>query len=305
MFKYKILSLLVAVVFIISSCADENAKPIVTFDSAGKGAYPRLISESDRFINLFDVAGSQYVYTVEFVDKNRGTDVAEYIIEMTYENNHGGVSVGPIEFKRWAAGEFSPNEEGYQQAPTITISGSDVFAAAGLTEADVVAGDDFNFEGKVILNDGSTFTQSNSSSTVYGAAFRGHFNFTLPTGCPSDLSGTYAYTSTDIWCDDWDGTPVTGEVTIEALDGRGEYQFSDWSFGAYDVCYDDIETSKLVFTEVCKEVSFTGITDGFGETWTYDSSINGEEWTIKWSNTYEELGTVVITFPGGVPFTLK
>lgn len=305
MYKFKILSLLAAVVLIMSSCADENAEPIVTFDSAGKGAYPRLISQSDKLINLFDISGSQYTYTVEFVDNNRGGDVAEYVLEMTYENNNGGASVGPVEYKRWSAGEFSSNENGYQQAPTITITANDAFAAAGVSAADVKAGDNFKFEGKVILNDGSTFTQGNSSATVYGAAFRGHFNFTLPAACPSDLTGTYSFVSTAIWCGAWDGTPVTGEVTIDAQ-GGGVYKFSDWAFGSYGPCYGGgVAGGDLTFTEVCAEVSFTGFTDSFGDTWTYDSSIDGEEWTITWDNTYGEAATSVITFPGGVPFTLK
>jgi len=305
MFKFKILSLLAAVVLIMSSCADENALPIVTFDTAGKGAYPRLISQSDKLINLFDIAGSKYEYTVEFVDQNRGADVAEYVLEMTYENNNGGASVGPVEYKRWSASEFSANAGGYQQAPTITITANDAFAAAGVSESDVMAGDNFKFTGKVILNDGSTFTQSNSSSTVYGAAFRGHFNFTLPAACPSDLGGTYSYESSVIWCGAWDGNPVTGEVDIVAQ-GGGVYNFSDWSFGGFTTCYGGIiDQPAITFTEVCAEVSFTGFVDSYGDTWTFDSSIDGENWNITWENTYGESGAAVITFPGGVPFTLK
>ena len=48
-------------VLLIFSCKDDELKPILTFEDAGKGAYPRLVEESgEKFLNLFDIAGSAY-----------------------------------------------------------------------------------------------------------------------------------------------------------------------------------------------------------------------------------------------------
>lgn len=288
----------------LSSCEDEDRLPLVVLDTVEKGAYPRLIDETDKLINLFDVAGSSYTYNIEFVDEEGGALVDRYVVDLEFEDNNpdNGDNSGVVtDFLVMTPDQFTQNANNYLQAPTVTITGSEALAAFGLADDDVKAGDNFNFKGRVELSDGRTFSQSNSSSTVVGPAFRGHFDFTMPASCPSDLTGTYAYTSTDIWCD---GSEVSGMVDIEAL-GGGVYQFSDWAFGSYGPCYGGgTAGGTLQFTDVCLEVKFTGFTDSFGDTWTYTSSVDGDEWTIAWVNTYDESATSVITFPGGVPFIL-
>ncbi len=294
----------IALLFTIA-CEDEDKLPIVVLDTVEKGAYPRLIDETDKLINLFDIAGSSYTYNIEMVDIEGGSLIAEYILDVEYDDNdssNGDNSAGPVEYLRITSSEFKPGENGFLQAPTITITGPEALAVFGLSDDQVSAGDNFNFKGRVILTDGREFSQANSSATVVGPSFRGHFNFTLPADCPSSLDGTYAYSTTDIWCGE---DPVTGTVDVVGQ-GRGVYKFSDWAFGAYGPCYNGgTAGGNLTFTDVCAEVTFTGFTDSFGDTWTFNSSIDGEEWTIVWENTYGEAATSVVTFPGGVPFTLK
>ncbi len=305
--RNKIVLGLAMVLFFTFSCKDEDLAPIVTFDSAGKGAYPRLVEESaSKLINLFDIAGSSYSYTVEFIDLEGGTLIAEYVLDMTYEDNDpsNGDNSTTVEFLKYSQSDFSTNSNNYQEAPQVTVSGSAALAAAGLSEDEVSAGDNFRFTGRVILSDGSIFTSSNSSATVTGPAFRGHFDFLMPAACPSALEGTFAYSTTDVWCG---GDDVTGEVTMVNA-GAGRYYFSDWSFGAYSSCYSATsiaDSQGLTFDDVCLEVFFTGFTDDFGDSWTYDASVDGDDWTIVWENTYGEAATSVITFPGGVPFTMR
>lgn len=305
--KFKFSIILGAVLVMLSGCKDEDLAPIITFDSAGKGAYPRLVEEGNTLINLLlDANASTYEYTVELVDLQQGGLVAEYILEMTYEDNNpgnGDASAGPVVFRSFGQSDFTTNENGFQQL-TVTIPASEAISAAGTTFDALEAGDDFIFEGTVILEDGSQFGAENSSSTVRGAAFRGHFDFVMPAACPSDLTGTYDVTTTDIWCG---ADPVTTAVDIVAL-GGGSYEFSDWAFGAYGPCYGGgTAGGDLNFIDVCTEVSFTGFTDSFGDTWTYDSNIDGSEWTITWENTYGEAGSSVITYTGGAnwPITLE
>ena len=305
--RSKIFSVLGVMLMLLlaNSCADEDLKPIITFDDAGKGAYPRRVSETDKLINLFDVAGSTYTYTIEFVDIEQGNLVAEYALELVYEDtdpDNGDNSTGPVPFRSWSAGDFETNADGFKGLSNISITGTEAIAAAGTTEAAVSPGDQFKFQGRVVLTDGSVFRSTNSSATVNGGAFRGHFDFTLAAGCPSDLTGTYDYATTDVWCD---GSAVTGSVEILSQ-GGGVYNFKDWSFGAYGPCYGSIaDQPGITFTEVCSEVSFTSFVDSFGDTWTFDSAIDGETWTINWDNTYGESAKSAVTFPGGVPFTLK
>ncbi len=293
-----------------NSCADEDLKPIITFDDAGKGAYPRRITETDKLINLFDVAGSNYEYTIEFVDLEQGNLVAEYVLDLVYEDNNpdnGDNSTGPIQFRSWSAGDFETNADGFKGLSNIRITGPEAIAAAGLSEDQVLAGDEFQFQGRVITTDGAVFTASNSSAAVNGSAFRGHFNFTLPAGCPSSLDGTYNYSTTDVWCAAAAGQTYTGTVDLIGL-GGGEYYFSDWSFGAYTPCYGITLGSSdgVKVKEICAVVSFSGFVSEFGDTFTFEHELNGADWKITWSNDFGEAGVSVITNPSGDwPFTIK
>ena len=297
---------LIAILLVVASCTDEDRLPLVVLDTVEKGAYPRLINQTESLINLFDVAGSSYTYSVEFVDEEGGALVAAYVVDLVYDDNdpsNGDNSSGPTEYIRVTSDQFTQSENGFLSPPAFTITGTQALAAAGVSEDQVSAGDNFNFVGRVELTDGRIFTQTNSSATIIGPAFKGHFNFTMPASCPSDLTGTFAYETTDVWCD---GSSVSGTVDINA-NGGGVYTFSDWAFGAYGPCYGGGTASgNLTFTDVCLDVSFTGFTDSFGDTWTYTSSIDGDAWTIAWVNTYGEAATSTIFYPGGAdwPITL-
>lgn len=307
MLKNKIILFFVAVLMFTTACKDDNLAPIATFDGAEKGAYVRVNDRGNQLINLLDVNSSSFTYSVEFVDVEQGNLVSEYRLQLVYEDNdpsNGDNSVGPIDFRSWAASDFETTSTGFRGVSNITITGNEALAAAGVTEAQVSPGDNFNFIGSLTLTDGAVFTASNSSSTVNGAAFRGFFDFTMPAGCPSDLTGTFSYTSADSWC----GAGSVADGTVDIIDqGAGKYNFSDWSFGAYGPCYGSTaDQPGLTFNEVCEVVSFTGFVDSFGDTWTFDSDINGAVWRIRWENTYGESGETFITHPAGAwPFTLQ
>lgn len=305
MIKNKIALAAMAVALLFTfACEDEDRLPIVVLDTVEKGAYPRLIDETDKLINLFDVPGSSYTYNIEFVDIEGGTLIEEYVLDLVYDDNNpdnGDNSTGPVEFLRFSSSEFSEGENGFLKAPTITITGPEAFAAAGVTEEDVLAGDNFNFVGRIILTDGRVFSQTNSSATVVGPAFRGHFNFTMPAGCPSDLAGTYEFTTAELWCG---ADPVSG--TVEFVDrGGGTFEFSDASFGGYGACYNCCTASGIRFSDVCNEVSFLTFANQYGDTFSFSSEVSGEDWILTWQNDYGEAGVTTMKFPGGVPFTVK
>jgi len=296
--------------FTVFSCEDTSKAPIVTFATAGHGAYPRLLTETGaKLMNILsaaDFTASQYGYTIEFVDENGGKDVAQYILKLEYDDNdasNGDLSVSDITLRTYTPSDWSENAEGFQELANIIITAGDVAAATGITFADITAGDNFNISGEVHMNNGDVFTSVNSSSSVEGTAFRGHFSYTLPAACPSDLGGTYDV-STVHWC----GGPTVG--TVDIVDqGGGTYQFSDWSFGGYGVCWGGGAASgDFTFVEVCTVVTLNDGTDSFGDSWTFSSVISGNDWIITWLNfTYAaglENGVTTITFPGGVPFTL-
>ncbi|MDW7691778.1 hypothetical protein R9C00_16465 [Flammeovirgaceae bacterium SG7u.111] len=296
----------ILVLLSLLGCADENLKPILTFEDSGKGAYIKLMSESDKLINVFDettINASKYTYSVEFKDTDDGKKVTEYRLSLIYEPAGGGEDITVSTFLSWGPSDFVDSEDGLKSLQDVTITTPEMLSALGISAADLAPGDNFKFEGFITLDDGQVFGYENSSAAVRGAAFQAHFNFTLPAACPSDLEGTFEYESTT-WC----GGSATGSVDIEAL-GGGVYVFSDWSFGAYGDCYGGgaANSTTLTFTDVCTEVSFTGFVDVYGDTWTFVSTIEGDVWTIDWENTYGEAGVAKIMYPGGVdwPITLK
>ena len=300
---------MVTALFFITSCVDEDKAPIVTFDSAGHGGYPRLIEQGSTLINLLsvdDFNSSSYTYSVEFVDENKGANVQEYILTLDFDDNdasNGDNSKSGIELRKFTSADFTTSESGYQGVSSITITSADVAGAIGIGYSDLSPGDNFNISGSLVMIDGNTFRSDNSSATVQGAAFKGHFDFTLSATCPSDLAGTYDVTTT-LWCG---GTTTT---TVDIVDnGGGVYGFSDWSFGAYAECWGGGAASgSFKFIDVCKVVTLYDGVDSYGDGWTLTSSISGNNWTIVWENYgYAgglENGTSVITFPGPVPFTL-
>ncbi len=297
----------VLTLLVVSSCADENAKPIITFDDAGKGAYVKLIEKGNQLINLFDIDGSVFVYSVEFVDLEKGNLISEYNLDLTLRDNtpDNGVNVqnGPLRLRSFSASEFETTERGFKGLSNITFTASELIAAAGATADQLGPGDVFIVNGSLVMNDGRVFAGGNSSAAVRGSAFAGFFDFALTASCPSNLEGSYAYETTDIWC----GGTSTGSVDIIAL-GGGSYRISDWSFGSYAVCYGGgvADSGGLTFKDVCNEVSYTGFVDVFGDTWTWTSSVDGDRWTMTWENTYGEAATSTIINNGGDwPFTLK
>lgn len=294
------------VLLCLIQCTDEQALPLVILDEVEKGAYPRLVKESDNLLDLFDVDGSVYEYKIEFIDADGGNLVEEYVVDLYFEDNSPGnedKSTGPYEFIRLDASDFEDGKNGYKEAPSIRIEGRQVLDALDLVEDDVYTGDVFKFKARVTMKDGRVFSNDNSSATISGSGFRGHFNFTMRAACSSDLEGFYEYTLLETFCGNIHREK--GKVEIIAL-GDGVYSMSDWSLGALDNCslFCFPMWGNLSFTEICGEVSFTGFEGEYGAIWEFKSEIEGENWTISFSNTFEESGTSVINFPGGVPFTL-
>jgi len=281
-------------------CADPDLGPIVTFDTAGKGAYVRLISETDRGINLFDIGGSQYTYSVEFVDPELGAGVSEYGLELTFKGADGTTS-GPSEYRSWSSSEFTTSETGYQSVTGITITASDAIAAAGKKAEDIQAGDKFVFTGRVVTSDGQIFKSDNSSATVRGGAFQGHFDFTMAASCPTDLAGTYDVNVTASWCGSVAAYPKV-QVTW-TLTSTG-YDVDDFSFGAYDNCYGPTSArplGNLRIEDICNKITILGASQ-WGEVYTWTNfGINGDIMSFDWTNDYGEGGSAEVIRPGGWP----
>ena len=299
-------------IFFLASCADENLKPIITFDDSGKGAYPRLISEGDRDINLFDIANSAYTYSIEFVDLDGGNSVASYDLTVTFEDNNpdnGDNTAGPVALRSYSASEFTTNADGFKALDNITVSANDVMAAIGITEDLIGPGDIFKVAGSVTTTEGSVYGAGNSSPSVKGAAFRGHFDYNMAASCPTNLEGTYDVICTAAWqqADGAPSLPYNTSVTF-TLTSTG-YDITDFSFGAYHVGYGltaGLPLGSLRFLDVCEKVSIVGASQ-WGEVYTWTNFVvEGENMSFDWTNDYGEGGPATVIKPGGwPPLTLK
>lgn len=286
------------------SCADPDLGPVLTFDIAGKGAYIRLIEEGDRGINLFDISGSTYTYSVEFVDLEKGGLVSEYNLDLTYTDadpSNGDKSTGPIRLRSYSASDFEDLPSGFKGVTNITVTADDVIKAAGLTNSDISAGDRFRVDGSLVLNDGSVFSFDNSSAAVRGSAFLAHFRFDMIASCPTELAGTYDINVTATWCGDNSGTPSKQVTWTLLADG---YEVDDFSFGAYDNCYgvgSTLPGGNLRIVDVCNKISITGASR-WGEIYTWSNlAVNGEVLSFDWVNDYGEGGSAEVIKPGGWP----
>ncbi len=307
---------MLAMIVGVFGCADPDLGPILTYDGAKKAGYVKLIEESSKLVNVLNdntARSSTYTYSVEFVDEANGGNVEEYYIDLVYDPASG--SGQTIEkYLSFTQADFVDGPNGLRALENITITGDQIMNALGLSFADLTPGDRFEFKGYLTFEgDGAVYGADNASAAVNGTAFAGHFDFVLPAACPSDLAGSYAYVGSNY---DFSSPPASttcgatsgsGTVDIVSL-GGGVYYFSDWSFGAYSACWGGgtANSTSLNFTDVCTEVSVTGTADIYGDTWTFNMAIVGDEWTISWENTYGESGTGVVTYPGGDwPITLN
>jgi hypothetical protein len=292
--KYFVLMLAV----VAMSCADPNLKPIVTFEDAGHGAYIRLVSESgEKSIDFFDPTTSSYTYSVDFVDDQQGGNVATYRVDLEYVDVTGANSKAPTEFKSFAASEFGTSEAGYKSVSDIDLIGTEMIAffnLSGINQAD-----QFKMTGSLIMNDGTVFASGNSSATVKGAAFQGHFDVNFPVVCPSDLAGTHSY-STASWC----GGPAVIGTSVWVTEANGVYSIDggDYAFGSYFECYSPTATlpgGNLRINDLCNGLFWTGASR-WGETYTFNSvSVSGADLIVDWENDYGEAGITTLTREGG------
>lgn len=289
---------LLAILFF--ACADENQKPIITFEDAGKGAYPRLLSESEKEINLYDIDNSSYVYSVEFVDVEQGALVATYELDLAYEDVDGTNSVEPLSFRTYTASDLEVNADGFMGLENITVTAKELMNAAGLTLDQLSPGDNFEVTGRVTTQDGQTFTSENSSAAVKSDSFRGMFDYKLEVGCPTHLAGTYSVITTNTWCDG--DVPFNTEVTLE-LTSTG-YSITDFTFGAYDVCVGPSSAKpggSLRMVDICNKISITGASQ-WSDIYTWGNLVvDGENLSFDWENDFGESGSATIIRPGGWP----
>ena len=308
--KALILGLLVMITY---SCEDPDEKPILTFDDAGKGSYPRVTSETgSALVNPNDLPSSSYAYSVEFVDETKGADVIEYKFTMSY---NGGTEVDMTD-RTYTQADFTKNADGFMSMDIPAFTAAELAGLAGgvnITPANADAGDYFIVH-SYITKGGRVFGNTNKSSTITGPAFAGKFDTNFPVACPSDMYlGEITYSS-DLYqtANGFDGAPTATGVTSPAVSieevSAGVFTFTDWSFGGYFELYGGgAPLGDFGFSDLCGVVTFTkSATDSYGDVWSLKFFMAEDKVTLTVAAVnapWNENALTTVTFPEAQTWT--
>ena len=291
------------------ACEDPDAKPILTFDDAIKGSYPRVTAEvGTALVNPNDLANVSFGYSVEFVDETQGADVTEYKFTMTYE----GSAEVDMPGRTYGTGDFTTNADGFVSMTIDPFTATELAGLAGQTITPDNVGESFTVK-SYLTKGGIVFGSGNASSTITGPAFKGRFDQNFPIACPSDISVPAGDTTFVSYVSDYSmgwGTDNAGDTAVVGStfivdNGGGNFDFFDWSFGSYLAGYGCCRPGGTFgFTDLCGKVTFeTAVTDGYGDSWILYINLSADKTVLTilsdnytYNSSYEKQ-SAVITFP--------
>ena len=310
-------------VLVFSACEQDRAFP--EFADLEYGAYPRLIDgingKYGTAFNFNDVAGSSIDFTVEFYDENDGKNVASYSWTVSYS---GGT---PVSIASVNASSFGTSPDGFPSA-SFEFTYQQVLDALGLTVGDVEGGKSFEFLATLTKTDCKVFTRDNTATVLQAQpAYKALFQIRVPIICPSELEGTYDFSTVSAGSPpsaSWtSGVTTTGKIRFDLL-GNGVYdiytmptgglEFLDASMGAYwgGWGYDPTDAgsqgsmpntgltdNRVQIGDACSKLSFLGASQ-WGEVYSFNSiTVNGSVLVLDWINDYGEGGVATITRTDG------
>lgn len=307
-----IYSLGVILALSIASCTD-FVDPAIPYSDFETGVYLRTIAAPITSISIFELNQGQFNVSVEAVDIQDGKLVQD--VDVLVARRRGPNVTPEVKIGNMPASDFKPHTTilpnvhpasgSKYPAASFSIGIPQVIQALGLTNADIDGADIFEFRLVLRTTDGRTFTNTNLSGDISGGQFyRSPFFYRVTVVCPSDLGGTYAFSSTNMMSGfgSCAGT-ITGTVTLTPVSpGSPSYIVSDATFGFWD-CYGDVFTGTGVrLNDACGKLTFSGV-DKYGDSYTFNFISNdGTSLVFRWVNASNEEGTVTLTANAGKPW---
>jgi len=266
---YKILLFAVSILLIITSCKEEDNILEYTDDS-----FYRFAAESGM------------------VSENAAAPIE---VEVFYSVPGGGS--GSVDFS--VGGDLAEGTDYKLLNSSNSLSFSEDNGYKDVIQIEPIDNEDVSTSPRTIL---ITLTNPSGGSAGFPGpdALNSTYELTIvEDDCPSELAGTYDYSTANYFCE---GEPITGQATWTKVE-QGLYEIDDWAYGTYPKCYNGFEAASwgaLQLMDVCNQLSINGL-DNYGETWSFSSvSVNGADLTISWQNTYEnEAGTTTLTRTDG------
>lgn len=308
---YKYSFLLGLAVFLIS-CEQDRTFP--EYEDIEHGAYPRLLGSitgpNAPSFNYNDPANASISFMVEFYDDENGQTVDSY----SWTANHTQTGTSAVIASQTRA-DFGVNAENGRPTASFTFTLQQALDALGLTIDDVNGGEAIDFYATLTTNRGQTFTRTNTNAITQGQpAFRALFQIKSNLICPSEMEGVFDASTTGQGV--WAGTPCSSSWTgkVEWInEGNGVYNIRsfiegdtliDISMGSYFACYGATAQSSfpngdLKITDACGKLSYIGLSQ-WGEVYTFNSiTVNGNQLTIDWANSYGETAVTTLTRTDG------
>ncbi|MCH7398579.1 hypothetical protein MM236_11285 [Belliella sp. DSM 107340] len=295
-------------VLLISGCTD-FVDPVIPYKDFDTGAYLRTIERTSDSFNFFDLPSSNFALILESVDGNDGLNLRSVEIRVRHRRLIPDVGLEYLPeigdedrlVLTLSENDFSPNSESRFTRATFSIPAADAITAVGLSEEDIEQGDVFEFRLVLTDNKGRVFSNHNRSSDVAGGNFYASpFFYNVTVVCPSNLDGTFNFTTTNISAGTGGnagacGGTVSGKVVLEQT-SAAQYSLSDASFGVFGCAWnDDPPAGSLRLTDACGLLQFTG-TDKYGDPYTITIVSNdGASLTFNWVNAYGDGGTTTLT----------
>ena len=290
---------------LIISCADEP----LPFEQGGQDetiVYAKELSNDGGEYLFANPDNSTFTFEVEYVSQNDESGIKAHEWFVYYRSDSTGQLSDTVLIESVPSSSFGINPSSGLPSNTFTFALNDVFAALEITIDSVRGGDDFFFDGEIVLNDDSRFGPKNLSPFVGNDTTL--FRIVKSLRCPSNLEGTYnSFTegeSTDACCPD--KATLEGEVFLEEVE-RGVYSINDWSVGLYRFWYEDDSITqkyidegnmKAIFTDDCNSITSDLVVEPFGETLEISGMvIDVEEGKIeyRWTNGWGDEATVSLT----------
>jgi hypothetical protein len=289
------------------ACRDEDLERRPSMDD-NIGAITKVTANPDRtFFNLLNPLADEFVEFDLDVDGFNVTKINSVDIELVFtekdrvydpfQDEYVDSVYAPVVIK--SVSTFPA---------TIQITGQEVVEALGLTSvADFEVGDEFNVTFPINTADGRRLTVALNSELCNqpGQPSFGGCNVRWVVTCPSDLGGTFNYSTTNITGDVSQGanpaacgTGVSGTVTFTDQ-GGGIYSISDATFGQYDCAWNDSPATGVFLNDVCNKLSLSGA-DQYGLIYTIDViSVTPTVLTIDWENDFGDSGRTTLTRTDG------
>jgi hypothetical protein len=306
-------NLLAIISIFLFACSEEDKPNDYVLDNTiyGGGILRTIkVNNLDMDNNNFLTTKFSVLLEVQDIQNGQLTDKIKLFVKFIDKNGNNNSKLETL-FKTYSKSDFLSNQSGQRELPYILVEAplTQVKTVLGLTDAQVITCDQFEFRLELIHTDGKVFTSTNTSQAIYGGYFSSPFKYisNVKGGVyPDNISGTHTFVTKGMYIpgEESCGGTVNGTVNWGDTGTEGLYTTSDLSFGLFESsCWlDDPANSATARVKwFCKDVTTTG-GDQYGSSWAYTiKSCVGNKLTISFKSSFGtgEGGKVVITRQGG------